>query len=106
MQCLFIDGKTKTFLITPHLVTISVNPDTVGQYTGLKDKGGREIYEGDVLRLDCWKGLYYIVFVNGSFFLKGSNSLFIEIGRLNSPVEKQARVIGNIFDNKELIKPL
>ena len=70
------------------------------QFTGLKDKKGIEIYEGDIL--DCGINKLKVVFENGYFRTpyvdKNGN---ISNYRLNGWIE--CEVIGNIFENPELL---
>ena len=85
-----------------------VIPETVGQYTGLEDKNGKRIFEGDIVycksRLD--NANMVIIFECGQFRMVLSenyrsyqtNSGFYDINCFDK------EVIGNIYDNPELLK--
>lgn len=71
-----------------------VDPETVCQYTGLTDKNGRKIFEGDILKIPEKKN-HNVKFEYGQFCVG-----------INCPIayiRTECEVIGNIFDNPELI---
>ena len=79
----------------------SVNPETVGQYTGLTDKNGKKIFEGDIVTMPSYRGGRHksvVYFKNGKFAVDGSNYSFKDIA------PKNMEIIGNIHDNPELLK--
>lgn len=70
------------------------------QNTGLPDKNGIEIFEGDLLRT-AGGILYEVVFSNGAFQLKLAG--FAEVRQITN--QYIVGIIGNIYSNPELIKP-
>lgn len=78
---------------------------TVGQYTGLTDKHGRKIFEGDVMEFDAY-GLHYkgvVSFVDGNFCVMCNRPTASPF--LDSAIKQHDAVcIGNIHDNPELME--
>lgn len=79
---------------------------TVGQYTGLKDKNGKEIWEDDVMRFITEFGetmTSEVAFMNGFFYVQGEDD--DDIYGISYAVESMnAEIIGNIHDTPELLK--
>ena len=105
----FFRNRGKSFITTDGIVCnplaspsdYEVNPDTVGQFTGLCDCNGREIYEGDIVRNESagfcgvvqYRDATFIIFLGE---MNGALLICLQTGSLE--------IIGNIHDNPELLK--
>lgn len=107
-------GEFETF-IGHHYTGLETNDDCIVlQFTGLKDKNGREIYEGDIIKqhhgyIDMekqdWVGAVYF----GSYCSKGNDMyetgwfMKTNFQNLGFKIHKDCEIIGNIFENPELL---
>ena len=105
---LFVFGEAKA------MEHACVDPATVGQFTGLTDKNGQKIFEGDIVRVlgnqqvDDWKNVDYvalIAFLDGGFCaidgtVEEHGLRRYALARMDFSLE----IIGNQFDNPELLE--
>ena len=118
----FLNDRDGAFCICPSVSDISygdsgnrmrigcwykVDPSTVGQYTGLKDKNGKRIFEGDVAKVlqGKDKDIAYVGFENGAFMLYPKTGNIYERTLWEYWYNDwDVEVIGNITDNPELLE--
>lgn len=87
-----------------------VDPSTVGQYTGLTDKNGVMIFEGDILSSDLSQPYSIVIYKNGAFMLEFEDEgtiyydIFFPCSEAPQTKYQYDYVIGNIHDNPELVK--
>ena len=81
-----------------YLYCFAVDPDTVGQYTGLKDRYGDRIWEGDLVEHGDEVSAVFFDTENSCFDFKTSNDPFA------AQFSCDYEILGNIHDNPDLLK--
>lgn len=94
------DTLGRTHICTTTRGSLDVKPETVGQFTGLTDDFGNEIFEGDIVEVSClnYTGLAEIRFKEGCFCMIAEDWFETLYGFDTDALE----VVGNIHDNPEL----
>lgn len=98
-------------IITPDSTPLGrygqVMPETVGQYTGLTDKNGKRIFEGDIVRYSIYppgKFVYGDINYRNGVFGIAEQDCALCVCSADGVDEYKLEVIGNIHDNPELLE--
>ena len=111
-------GDCPRILSNEDVTMYAVIPETVGQYTGLKDKNGKKIFEGDIVRLTDehneteWTAVVVFGNPNGDYNwgwqlnaieeFDGNKDILLWVDMEESGV--YCEIIGNVYDNSELLE--
>lgn len=109
----FTDDFVKIVNHKEHEYGKKVEFETVGQFTGLKDKNGKKIFEGDIIKSKKYGKIighstvndfdvFVVIYEPAMFRLENTHRAFNLVGKVGKGIDYE--VIGNIHDNPELLK--
>lgn len=103
-------GKEKDYIIPDYastLYTAEIDPETVGQYTGLTDKNGRKIFEGDIVIFDYidYEDERGVVQWDSDIakFIITCSTFTIDFDNVYG---RELEVVGNVYDNPEMMEKI
>jgi uncharacterized phage protein (TIGR01671 family) len=100
------NDKSYYTIVTERSTYIRVDPDTIGQFTGLKDHNDTEIYENDILKGEDGK-LYIVLYseYDACYYTKYIDKILVQrpLNKFSAVYFAHICIIGNINDNPELI---
>lgn len=92
---------------------VLVDPNSVGQYVGMCDKDGVEIYEGDIVEVYDFTSAYASKYIGVVTMYRGSWCVVYEDNTLDLVAhprlffddfaDRKTKIVGNMYDNKELL---
>ena len=101
-----LDGSEQHLIFWSKSYTVweyaEINPDTICQYTGLTDKNGKRIWENDIIELPGEDGYFVCEWQEDTArFVLNGEGLTVDFDNYWS---YEVEVIGNIFDNQDLLE--
>lgn len=114
----FAKSGDKTFILIDNDFAVGyvkmkeVIPETVGEYTGLTDKNGKRIFEGDICKTyfesytHSWEEVGVVTEFCGAYGIKSADGKHFRAFINESFYTRSHEVIGNIHDNPEILEEI
>ena len=103
--CYIIEGHFVPAISMPTEKFIPVIKESVGQFIGLHDKNGKEVFEDDIIKSKSHSPEEYVIkFIEGGFCATINEEWYLDINHFYDSTGCCMEVIGNVYQNSDLLK--